>query len=115
MAPSSILTSLLIVTLVVVSFVALNILYSNGVSFEQQGVTSLEVRSRSLRVDDTQLDEQVQVDQQVPSLTMTRRELKLGPLQPLVTVVEGFPDRKDFGSISLPEGSPWCGGRPTFW
>jgi hypothetical protein len=36
-------------------------------------------------------------------------------LQPAVTVVESAPARKAHGSLSMPEGSPWCLGRPTYW
>lgn len=36
-------------------------------------------------------------------------------LYPKVTVVERFPTRRVFGSLSLPDGSPWCAGQPTYW
>lgn len=35
--------------------------------------------------------------------------------QPNVTMLEGLPSRRSAGIISLPEGSPWCEGRPTNW
>ncbi|HEY7775918.1 MAG TPA: VCBS repeat-containing protein, partial [Kineobactrum sp.] len=36
-------------------------------------------------------------------------------LQPKVTVVESKPARRVVASVSKPEGSPWCNGRPTYW
>jgi len=37
-------------------------------------------------------------------------------LQPkAVVTIEKLPARKVFGSISLPKGSPWCDGKPTYW
>lgn len=36
-------------------------------------------------------------------------------LQPIVTVVEKNPATQVAGSLSMPEGSPWCDGRPTYW
>lgn len=36
-------------------------------------------------------------------------------LQPNVTHVEWDPQQMSYGSISLPEGSPWCGGNSTVW
>ncbi|UHD14505.1 FG-GAP repeat domain-containing protein [Thiocapsa bogorovii] len=36
-------------------------------------------------------------------------------LQPWVTVVESAPARRVIGSVSMPEGSPWCDGKPTYW
>jgi len=36
-------------------------------------------------------------------------------LQPRVTVVESAPARRAIGSVSMPQGSPWCNGRPTYW
>lgn len=37
-------------------------------------------------------------------------------LQPkAVKTIERNPARKVLGSISLPEGSPWCDGKPTYW
>jgi hypothetical protein len=36
-------------------------------------------------------------------------------LQPRVTTVESHPARRVFGSLSMPNGSPWCDGRPTYW
>lgn len=41
--------------------------------------------------------------------------LQVPSLQPNVTVVEDSPQRMVYGSISSPEGSPWCGGNATFW
>lgn len=35
-------------------------------------------------------------------------------LQPVVTVVQNYA-RRAVGSLSMPEGSPWCAGRPTYW
>lgn len=35
--------------------------------------------------------------------------------QPQVTVVESAPETKSFGSLSLPYGSKWCDGKPTYW
>ena len=35
--------------------------------------------------------------------------------QPNITIVESHPQRMVYGSISLPEGSPWCNGNKTFW
>jgi len=32
-----------------------------------------------------------------------------------VVTVEKLPATKLLGSISMPEGSPWCGGRPAYW
>lgn len=32
-----------------------------------------------------------------------------------IVTVESHPARKVMGSISHPEGSPWCFGRPTYW
>lgn len=36
-------------------------------------------------------------------------------LQPQVTVIESMPPKRAHGSISIPEGSVWCQGRPTYW
>lgn len=37
-------------------------------------------------------------------------------LQPrTIITVESHPARKVFGSVSAPEGSPWCEGRPMYW
>lgn len=36
-------------------------------------------------------------------------------LQPKITIVERRPQRMNYGSISLPQGSPWCHGNATFW
>ena len=33
--------------------------------------------------------------------------------QPEVTTLESLPSRKSSGIITLPEGSPWCDGKPT--
>jgi len=35
--------------------------------------------------------------------------------QPNVVTVESAPARKLFGSLSFPEGSVWCNGKPTYW
>jgi hypothetical protein len=35
--------------------------------------------------------------------------------QPEVITVESHPSRQVFGSLSMPEGSPWCDGMPTYW
>lgn len=35
--------------------------------------------------------------------------------QPKVITVESHPARRLLGSISLPKGSPWCDGMPTYW
>lgn len=35
--------------------------------------------------------------------------------QPRVVTVEKHPATKAFGSLSLPRGSPWCEGEPTYW
>lgn len=32
-----------------------------------------------------------------------------------VITIESHPARKVFGSVSAPEGSPWCQGRPMYW
>ena len=37
------------------------------------------------------------------------------PLQPKVVTVEQTPSRKVVGSLSMPDGSPWCNGKPTYW
>lgn len=50
-----------------------------------------------------------------PGLERELQELRVSLLQPKVTVVESQPQRNVFGSISLPEGSPWCDGNMTFW
>ena len=34
---------------------------------------------------------------------------------PTIVTVEQFPARRQLGSISLPHGSPWCDGKPTYW
>lgn len=34
---------------------------------------------------------------------------------PDVTVIERNPVQRVFGSLSMPEGSPWCHGQPTYW
>ncbi len=36
-------------------------------------------------------------------------------LQPNITIIERRPQRMSYGSISFPEGSPWCHGNATFW
>jgi hypothetical protein len=35
--------------------------------------------------------------------------------QPEYTRIESSIPRKQLGSLSLPFGSPWCNGKPTFW
>lgn len=35
--------------------------------------------------------------------------------QPNVVTVEAAPARRVFGSLSFPEGSAWCDGKPTYW
>jgi len=43
-------------------------------------------------------------------------QLQLDPIyQPKVTVVDCDRPSEAYASISLPEGSTWCGGKPTFW
>jgi len=42
------------------------------------------------------------------------RELALS-VQPRATQVEKGAATRAFGSISMPRGSPWCGGKPTYW
>jgi hypothetical protein len=32
-----------------------------------------------------------------------------------ILTVEQLPARRQLGSISLPHGSPWCDGKPTYW
>lgn len=36
-------------------------------------------------------------------------------MQPKITVIEQLPQRMNYGSLSSPEGSPWCGGNATIW
>lgn len=36
-------------------------------------------------------------------------------LQPKVTTVESLPAKRVIGSLSRPNGSEWCQGRPTYW
>jgi FG-GAP-like repeat len=36
-------------------------------------------------------------------------------LQPRVITVESYPARRVFGSVSAPQGSIWCQGRPMYW
>jgi hypothetical protein len=36
-------------------------------------------------------------------------------LQPKVTMVEHLPAKRNIGSLSHPDGSEWCQGRPTYW
>jgi len=43
------------------------------------------------------------------------RNLQQKPLQPKVIRVEKGAASKSFGSVSMPRGSKWCGGRPTYW
>lgn len=38
-----------------------------------------------------------------------------GDVQPTIITLEKLPSRKVWGSISLPEGSPWCDGKPAYW
>lgn len=44
-----------------------------------------------------------------------QRNMQKFILQPNVTVVEGQPQRMVYGSISMPQGSPWCHGDSTYW
>lgn len=37
------------------------------------------------------------------------------PLQPNIRIIEEQPQWRSYGSISMPEGSPWCGGNKTYW
>ena len=32
-----------------------------------------------------------------------------------IVTIEALPARRQLGSISMPEGSPWCDGKPTYW
>ena len=32
-----------------------------------------------------------------------------------IVTVEQLPARRQLGSLSLPQGSPWCDGKPTYW
>jgi len=36
-------------------------------------------------------------------------------LRPKITRVEQGPPSRVIGSLSMPEGSPWCNGEPTYW
>lgn len=47
-----------------------------------------------------------------PHLRKTQEEFDF---QPNLVSVESGPPRKVWGSISLPQGSPWCDGNPTYW
>uniref|UniRef100_A0A7S3QGS3 ASPIC/UnbV domain-containing protein n=1 Tax=Chaetoceros debilis TaxID=122233 RepID=A0A7S3QGS3_9STRA len=35
--------------------------------------------------------------------------------QPTVVTVESYPSRRLLNAVSLPEGSIWCDGKPTYW
>lgn len=51
----------------------------------------------------------------VPFYDSESRDLASSAFQPTVTKVEREGPTRTFGSLSMPAGSPWCGGKPTYW